>query len=320
MLQFKTASRSAEEMKTANQKLDEIFAIVKGPKGTVNKKAVRELEENRFDIAELLIQLINDQMILTDPTPFLADVVDGDISNQYAWQQPNSALRVVSRSYGTKPVSQRLTFKEWSISTVSKEIAVEVPLEEVAVGRITPSQISEAMAIAMNRDKVKTLLDAIDAGVPSGADHTGKLGYTLRYTGFTQDNLDYALDGVMDENESPIILGRHIAVAPGIRAFTGWSNDTLRELEVRGQIGTYHNAPIVTLRDSVGSRYGDHVIPADRVYVANGTKGAKLMNKDVSFLNWTTVDPRTSTFGVGTRLEYGVLVFDPYQYRIIEIS
>jgi hypothetical protein len=318
MLQFKTASRSAEEMKTASQTLDEVFSKVKGANGSVNKKAVRELEENRFEIAELIIQLLNDTMLLTDPTPYLADVVSGDISNQYVWQEPNSTLRVVSRSYGTKPVSQRLTFKEYSISTVGKEIAVEVPLEEVATGRITPSMITEAMATAMNRDKIKTLLDAIDAGIPSGNDHTGKAGYTLRYSGLTADNLDHALDGLMDDSESPVIIGRHIALAPAIRSFTGWSNETLRELEIRGMIGTYHNAPIVTMKDTVGSRYGDHVISATKAYVACGTKGAKLMNKDVSFLNWATVDPRTSTFGVGTRLEYGVLVFDPYKYRVIE--
>lgn len=318
MIQFRTASRTADELKTAKAELDEMFSIVKGANGKMNHKAVRHLEDNRYTIAELILQLVNDTVLVTDPTPFLADVVEGDIRNNYIWQEITSTLRVVNRSYGTKPLSQRLTFKEYSIATSHKEIAVEIELEKIASGRVTPSMVTDAIAETINRYRVTTVLSGIDAGIGSGLDHTGKAGYTLRYTDLTQANLDKALDGLLDESENPIMFGRHIALAPKIRGFTGWSNETLREMEVRGMIGTYHSAKIVSLRDQYHKREGGHLIAGNKAWIASGTKGAKFMTKDVSFLDWAVVDPRTSTFGVGTRLEDGVLVFDPEQYRIIE--
>lgn len=320
MLNFKTASRTSDELKADKQALDEMFASVKGTNGKMNRKAVQKLDADRYEIAQLVIQLINDTALLTDPTPFLVEAVDGDIRNDYIWQQPNSALRVVSRSNGTKPLSQRLTFKEFAIATSGREVACEIPLEEIASGRITASMVTDATAEAINRYKIGAVLDGLDAGVTSGADRTGVAGYTLRYTGFTAANLDKALDGLMDEGEAPTIFGRHVTLAPAIRGFAGYSQDTLRELEVRGMIGVYHNAPIVTLKDKQQRVTGTHVANKNRVWIASGTKGAKYMTKDVSYLDWAMVDPRSATFGVGTRLEDGLLVWDPYQYRIIEVA
>lgn len=318
MPQFKTASRSFDELKTAKAELDEMFSIVKGSNGKLNNKAVQKLDTNRYEIAELILQIIKDTVLLTDPTPFLVDVVDGTLGNDYVFQELDSALRVVNRSYGSKPLSQRLVFKEYGMSTTHREVAVEIPLEEVAVGRITPSLVTDAMADAINRARIVNILAAIDAGVPSANDRTGKAGYTLRYTDLTQANLDKAVDGLLDDSESPTIFGRHIALAPKIRGFSGWSAETLRDLETRGLIGNYHGASVVTLRDQYHKREAGHLLATNKAYLAAGTKGAKYMAKDVSFLNWAIVDPRTATFGVGTRVEDGVLVWDAYQYRIIE--
>jgi hypothetical protein len=319
-MKFKTANRTLDELKTGKQNLDEMFAIVKGANGSLNRNAIRELDAKRYEIAEVVIQLINDVVTVTDPTPYLVDSIDGTFGKDYVWQELDATLRIVNRSYGTKPLSQRLTFKEYGMSTSHKELAVEIPLEEVAIGRITPSQVVDAIAETITRGRIYNILTGIDAGVTSGADHTGKVGYTRRYTGLTADNLDKALDGLLDESESPTIFGRHIALAPAIRAFTGWSQSSLATFEQRGMIGTYHGAPIVTLRDQYHKREGGHLIPSNRVYIASGTKGAKYMTKDVSFLDWAMVDPRSSTFGMGTRLEDGLLVFDAEQYRIIEVA
>jgi hypothetical protein len=324
MLQFRTASRSADELKTAKQELDEMFSVVIGTQGRMNAKGVREIEENRFELAELIVQLISDEVAVTDPLPFLVESVSGDIRDQYIWQEMNSTLRVVNRSYGTKPHSQRLTFEEYGISTSHKELAVEIALEEVASGRITASQVAEEMAQTILRNRIKTVLDALDAAVPSQDDQTGLSGYTLRYTGLTQANFDKAIDGLQDEAEGVTMFGRHIALAPAIRAFTGFADGTLMSdatkdaLNVRGVIGTYHGAPIVTLRDQFHKRDPNtHLIGNDKVYLASGTKGAIWMEKDVSFLNWSVVDPRTSTFGTGIRLEDGLLVHDANQYRVM---
>lgn len=319
MPQFKTASRQHNDLTAAYAELDDIFNIVRQKSGKPNHNAVKHLDENRYAIAELILSLVNDTYTLTDPTPFFVTPLDGDIRNDYIWRELDSNLRVVKRSYGTKPISQRLTFKEYSISTSMKELAVEIPLEEIAAGSTTASQVTQAFAGALLRYRVGTVLDGIDAGVTSGNDRTGVAGYTLRYSGLTQANLDKAIDGLLDENETPAIFGRHVAMAPTIRGFTGWSDDVTNELNVRGVIGQYHGANIVTLRDGFSKVDNSHVIRTDRVYLASGQKGAYWMSKDVNFLNWSMIDPRTSTFGVGTRIEDGMLVYDMYRYRIIEM-
>lgn len=316
---FKTASRSVEDLKTAKQELDDIFSIVKGPNGRVNPKAMKELDTNRYEISELVVQLITDTYLLTDPTPMLADVTSGDIRDNHIFREQDSTLRVVGRALGTKPLSQRITFREYGMVTTQREVAVEVPLEEIAAGAITASQITDNIAAALNRAKISMVLDAIDAACTAVADRSGVSGYVLRYVGLTAANLDKAIDGLFDEAESPTIMARHVALYPALRAFSGWSSDSLRELEMRGVVGAYRGANIVPLRDQYSKIDGSHLIPANRVYLAAATKGARVMDKDVSFLNWSMIDPRTSTFGTGVRVEWGTLVHDAYQYRVLEV-
>ena len=322
MHKFKTASRTPDELQSAKDELDAIFSIVKDTdrQGRLNPRAVQELDDNRYELAELILEIVNDELLLSDPAPFLVDQRDGVFGDKYVFQELDSALRVVARSYGTKPLSQRLWFKEYELVTSMKEVAVEVPLEEVAIGRITPSLVAEQMALAITRDRVNLILTAIDNGVSSGADRTGLAGYTLRYTTFDQPNLDRAIDGMLDEDEAPVILSRHIAMAPSIRGFTGWSDDITEEFQRRGVIGTYHGANIISLRDKFLKTTGEHIVPNNRIYLSStGRKGAIYQSKDVGFLDWAMVDPRSSTFGVGTRVEDGVLVHDPFLYRIIEV-
>lgn len=318
MPQFKLASRTPESLDAAKVELDDIFNIVKGKNGVPVASAIKKLDDNRYEIAQLIVSIINDTYTLTDPLPFLVDEITGNIQDKNLWRRMDSNLRVVNRSYGTKPLSQRLTFKEFSMQTSMKEVAVEIPLEEIAAGSTTASQVTDAITSAILRYRVAAVLDGIDAGVTAGADHSGEPGYTLRYTGFTQANLDKAIDGVSDEGDTPTIFGRHVAINPVIRSFTGFSQDILTQLQTRGLLATYNGANIVTLKDGYSNRDGSHAIRRDRVYIASGRKGAYYMTKDVSFLNWAMVDPRSSTFGVGTRIEDGVLVWDPFQYRIIE--
>ena len=319
-MRFKTAARSSEELTSAKVELNNIFLeAVRGNNGKYNPRGVEVLHTNRMDIAELIVQIIKDEVTTTDPTPFLVDQVDGDIRDNYVFQRMDGTLRVVSRAYGSKPLSERLTFSEYSIKTSMKEIAVELPLEEIAGGRITPAQVAEEMAFAINRNRITTIMDAIDAGVPSAADRSGVSGYNLRYGSLTDANLQKAVDGLMDESETPTIFGRHTALYPAIRNFTGWSADTKKEFEQRGQIGTYYGANIVVLRDTYSRTAGAHALRSDRVYVASATKGAIMMTKDVSFLNWAEVSAKNSSFGTGIRLEDGLLVHDPYKYRIITV-
>lgn len=321
-MQFKVANRSAAEIADHKTELDRIFKAAVGhdKKGRIDPKGLKDLESNKIEIAQLVVQLVEDTVALTDPTPFMVDRRTYNLGDQILFQEMKGDLKVTKRAYGSKALSQRLTKAEWGMSTVAKEIAMEIPLEEIASGAMSASDAVNAMAESINRARVQFVLDGIDAGVPAAtADRSGKSGFTLRYSGLSASNLEKALDGLKDDGEAPSIFGRHTALYPAIRAFTGYSQDTLREFETRGAVGVYQGSPIVTLIDKFSRKTGSHVIRNDRVYIAGGTKGAVLAEIDLSFLNYAETDTRTGVFTTGMRMEEGLLVWNPYAYRIIEI-
>lgn len=319
MHKFKTATRSAEKRQEAKEKLNEIFARV-GARGKISPRGLKELHDERVDVAETIVELIQEDLNVVDPTPLLVEKRSQGINDKNIFQRLDGTLTVVNRSPGSKPLSQRLTANEFTFSTSMKEIAVEVPLEELVGGRITAAQVVEAMAFAIARYKVSLVLEAIDVAVTATADHTGAAGYNLRYAGFTDTNFEKAIDGLRDDGESPTIFGRHIALAPAMRGFTGWSEEATREFETRGQVASFLGAPVVTLMDKFSRLLGGHQIAADRAWVASSTKGAWLVESDVSFLNWALVDERTATFATGIRLVDGVFVHDKDKYRVITAS
>lgn len=327
MTTFRKASWTDEKRKDAKEDLNKIFrdAVGYGEK-KMNPHAGRILDKDAIDIAQLIFRVIEQEVTVTDPLPFLVEEVTGDIRDNYLYHELDKSYRVVNRSYGSKPLSQRLTFKEYAIATTQKEVAVEIPLEEVFAGVFTPALAAEEIAFAINRFRISSVLDALDNGVAAVPDRTGVSGYTLRYTGFTQANLDKAIDGLQDEAEAVSIFGRHIVINPVIRGFTGWAagasalgQATMDELFARGVVGSYHNAQVVTLKDTFAKRAQSHVIRKDRVYIAGDVKGAFHMTKPVDFLNYAFTDPRTGTFATGVRIEDGTLVWDQWRYRIVEV-
>ncbi len=322
---FKTGSWSAEKITDCRNTLNELFfaAVGKGEK-RMNPHAVQILDKDRVDIAETIVNLIQEDITAVDPLPLLVNQVEGDIRNDYIWQQLDSSLRVTQRAYGAKPTSQRLQFREYGMSTTQKEVAVEIPLEEVFSGRQTPALAAQEMAVAIGRYRVQNTLDLIDAAVPAATnDRSSVSGYTLRYVesgALTSTNLSKAIDGLRDEGDDVTVVARHISLFPAIRGFSNLGVEFTDQLAQRGVIGTFNGANLLTLKDPYIRRTADHVIRKDRVYVSGGIKGCLYMTKPVDFLNYAYTDARTATFGTGIRMEDGLMMYDAYKYRIIELS
>lgn len=319
MKKFAEPVRTAAERTEHKEKLNEIFARVATKDKKIDPRGLKQLNDNRVEIAETIVQLITDDLAVVDPTPFLVQKRTQGFTDKNIFQRLEGTLKVVNRSYGSKPLSQRLSASEFSYSTSMKEIAVEIPLEEVVGGRITPSQVVEAMAYAISRYKVSLVLDAISAGVTAVADHTGLSGYNLRYTGVTEANLQKAVDGLLDDGERPTIFGRHQALYPAVRSFAGFGANIIGENIQRGEVGQFLGSPIVTIIDKYSRLLGGHQVAGNMVWVASSTPGAWLIEKDVTFLNWALVDERTATFSTGIRLEDGVFLYEPWRYRILDV-
>jgi hypothetical protein len=318
MPDFKQPVRTASERTEHKQKLDEIFARV-GSKGKITARGLKELDDNRVEIADTIVQLITDDLSVVDPTPLLVSKRTQGFTDKNLFQRMEGTLKVVNRSYGSKPLSQRLSASEFSYSTSMKELAVEIPLEEVVGGRITASQVVSAMAYAIARYKVSLVLSAISAAVTATPDHTGLSGYNLRYTGVTEDNLSKAVDGMRDDGDAPTIFARHQALYPAIRTFAGWGTIQQGQYLERGEVGQFLCASVVTIIDNYSRLLGGHQIDGNKVWVASQTPGAWLIEKDVTFLNWALVDQRSATFSTGIRLEDGVFVYEPWRYRILDV-
>jgi hypothetical protein len=325
MREFKVAKWSPDKIKDCRTDLDNMFReeLGYGNGSKMNMHGVKRIGDNRVDIAETIMQLVQNEIDTIDPLPFLVRQVEGDIRNDYVWQELTGTLRVTDRAYGTTPMSQRLYFHEYSMKTAMREVAVEFALEEVFAGRMTPSLAATEMATAIVRNRIALVLDALDAGVPSQADRTGVSGYNLRYTvsgALSAAVLDKAIDGLRDEGDSATVFGRHVRLWPDMRAFSSWSDNITEDFQLRGQIGNYRGANLVTLKDPQGRRAESHLIPLNKVWVAGSEPGAIYMNKPVSFLNYAEVHPREAVFSTGVRVEDGVKVFDPDRYRIITIT
>ena len=322
-MQFKTANRTVDELTAHKNEFSKMIkeAVGGDKRGVVDPKAFDFLTANRIDVAALMVQLISDTVTLTDPTPFMVDRRQYGIGDQILFQELRGDMKVTNRAYGSKPLSQRLTKIEYPMFTQSKEIGAELPLEEIASGAMTAADAINGIAEGILRHRVQFVLDGIDAGIPAAtSDHSGIPGATLRYSGLTAANLGLALDGLKDDGDAPTIFARHGALYPAVRAFAGWSQDGIREFELRGVTGVFQGSPLVTLVDKFSRKAGRHVIRRDRVYISGSTKGAVMAEVDMSFLNYAITDPRTATFATGLRLEEGLLVWNPYAYRIIEVS
>ncbi len=329
MAEFRQGMWTPEEFKTAKEELDQAFyPLVEAHKGKVSKPAaLKEIKDNEYEIAALLVTVINEQVTVANPLPLIVDEVSTDWRNEYVWTEIQKSLRVDERSPGSKPLTQLpFTWSEYGMETTQREVGVEVPLETIAKGTITASMVAEVIATGLLRERITRITNAVSDAITAIPDRTGVSGYVLRYSGFTQANVDKAIDGLFDESDTATAFGRYITLEPALRAFTvtaGVSDRSLGSDEAlfeRGIIGTYHGCNFLALRDQYSKVWGgNHLLSKDLVWMVGAQKGAIYMTQDLSFLDWAVLDTKSATFGTGFRFLDGLLVHDPYRYRIFDV-
>ena len=85
-------------------------------------------------------------------------------------------------------------------------------------------------------------------------------------------------------------------------------------------IGTYKRAKIVVLNDDFNWYYNSATIADDKVWLGGADKGAVLLERDVSALDYQGVDTEKAWIKSGFRVDFGVTVLQPWKYRMIEIT
>jgi hypothetical protein len=326
MENFRMGMWTAEELKTAKEELDNCFAPVReaGLKGgKIPANVYKKLEEDKFEIAELIVTVINESVVQGNMLPLIVDEVSGDWRNDYIWTELQKSLRVDLRSPGSKPLSQLpFTWSEYGMEVTQREVAVEVPLELLATGKVTASMVADVIAQGVLRDKITRVTNKISDEITAIDDRTGESGYGLRYSGLTKANLDKAIDGMADEGDGISFFGRYIKMIPTLRTILAaeFNEEITGEVFRRGIVGDYHGARFIAIKDQFSKEWGnDHFLRSDLVWGVGARKGAIHMTQDVSFLNWSEVSSKYASFGTGFRYQDGTLVHDPYRYRVIDL-
>lgn len=167
----------------------------------------------------------------------------------------------------------------------------------------------------VNRRMFNLLQEAVPSSSPYYVDASA--------TGLTPEVLNLALrevkDAIKPNGMGPVpvtIIGRASAVDQ-VSDFTGYADEALEEIRLRGRLGTYRAANIVQVVNYTDEN-GDSYIPEDEAWVFGGTVGLFANYGGMKAKTWSenTVDYRHYR----VRKDVGGLVHHPEQARRIKIA
>lgn len=271
-----------------------------------------------FQMAQLVRQIAVDIFELTDPTPLFVNRVSADLGDTIELEETVNTMKAVRRHPGSHPLAFTPTKRKFPISTVQYDLPFAMDLEKIIRGQLEASVFAEHAAEAMSRIFVETTLSAIDAAA-TGNDYYGRAQSSSVATAIDLTTLDAAIRTLGDVNSDLFIAGRFFTLFP-ILGFAGYADQALEEIRRNGMIGTYKGAKIVVLRDDFNFYYNTASIADDKIYLGGSRKGAWLHERDVSALEYQSLDPEKAWLKSGFRLDFSVTVLQPYRYHVITIT
>jgi len=271
-----------------------------------------------FEMAQLVRQIAVDQFELTDPTPLFVTRASADLGATLELEETVNTMKAVRRHPGSHPLAFTPTKRKFPITTKQYDLPFAMDLEKIIRGQLDASVFAEHAGEALSRVFVETTLSAIDAAA-TGNDHYGRAQGSSVATAIDQTTLDLAIQTLGDVNSDVFIAARYFTLFP-ILGFAGFADAALEELRMNGMIGTYKGARIVVLRDDFNFYYNTASIADDKIYLGGARKGAWLHERDVSALEYQSLDPEKAWLKTGFRLDFDVTVLQPYRYHVITIT
>ena len=271
-----------------------------------------------FQMAQLVRQIAVDTFELTDPTPLFVNRVSADLGDTIELEETVNTMKAVRRHPGSHPLAFTPTKRKFPITTVQYDLPFAMDLEKIIRGQLDASVFADHAAEAMSRVFVETTINAIDAAA-TGNDHYGRAQGSSVATAIDAATLDTAVQTLGDVNSEIFIAGRYFTLFP-ILGFSGYADVALEEIRRNGMLGTYKGARIVVLRDDFNFFYNAATIPDDKLYLGGARKGAWLHERDVSALEYQSLDPEKAWLKTGFRLDFDVTVLQPWKYHVITIT
>ena len=309
---MRVASRTTDEIKAAKVALDESFK---------DYKSVGEIAadpEFVFTVAELVRQIAVDEFALSDPTPLFVNRASAMLGDTIEIEEVVNTMKAVRRHPASHPQAFTPTKRKFPITTKQYDLPFAIDLEKVLRRQLSASVFAEHAAQALSRLMVETVLDAVTAAC-TGNDHYGRaLNFDIA-TAVDSTTLDAALRALGDVNSDVFIAGRYYTLFP-ILGFTGYSDLALEEIRMSGMLGRYKGARVVVLQDDFNFYYNSATIDDNKIWLGGGMRGAWLHERDVSALNYQSLDPEKAWIKTGFRTDFGVTVLQPWKFRTITIT
>ena len=309
---MRVAKRTKEDIQAAKEALNDSFKRFK------SIGAIAADPEFCFTVSELVRQIAVDEFALTDPTPLFVNRASAALGQTLELEEVINTMKAVRRHPGSHPLAFTPTKRKFGISTKQYDLPFAMDLEKIIRRQLDPSVFAEHAAQALSRVVVSTVLGAIDAAA-TGTDHYGRNLAATKSGDIDATTLDGVLRSLGDVNGDVFIAGRYYALFP-ILGFSGYSNEIINEIHSQGMIGRYKGAKVVVLKDDYNFFYNSSTVPANKIYIGGGNKGAWLHERDVSALNYQSLDPEKAWLKNGFRVDFAVNVLQAWKYRVITLT
>lgn len=201
-------------------------------------------------IANKIITKTIDQMPTADLTDIILPRVDGVIGNVIE-QQEIEGLQIYESTYGAAVRMSQPMFKPYTITTNPKEMGVRIILADLQSGKYSTSQVGEYAGMLIGAFRTRLVFRTLEANASFAS---GGSQYQAG-TGLNVGTLISAIGKLSDEGDIKVIVGRRAGII-GLSKSTAFSNDTRREFETKGQVGTFAGIPVMKVNSFTDLTYG----------------------------------------------------------------
>lgn len=158
-------------------------------------------------------------------------------------------------SYGAAIRISRPQFTKYTATTNLKEVGLKLQLAQIQTGKYSASQLGEYVTKLIAAWRMRLLFTTTLAGM--SVYQSGGAGYRASATPDTIAAADMtATFGLIsDEADVKMLIGRRKTIHE-LSVNTGYSNDTRRDFETQGQIGTYAGVPLLKVNSFTDLDYG----------------------------------------------------------------
>lgn len=161
----------------------------------------------------------------------------------------------VNINYGTYGAAVRMSkpqFSDYSATTKLQEVGLKLGLIQLQTGKYSASELGTYTANLIKAWRTRLLFTTTLSGMTEYA--SGGDQYVIG-NAIPLATMLTALDTLTDESEPRLIVSRRKGIAK-LSSQTGYSNDTRREWEQKGQVGTWGGVPLMKVNSFTDSDYG----------------------------------------------------------------